>query len=165
MVSHWSLSDSKSSQFLRIVLCILNDLNNAVVWMVSTRHLISKSSSPCMNALVTAQRAPITIEITVTFMFHSFFHFPGKVFVHIPLLAFFLFYSVVNWDSKVHNSVSSLFLLLTIIRSGRLAEIRWSVCISKSQQSVSVSFSRTDSELCIYNLFTGSNSHFLHNFQ
>ena len=43
MVSHWSLSDDKSPQDSRIVLSILGDLNNAVIYMVSTRPLISKS--------------------------------------------------------------------------------------------------------------------------
>ena len=40
--------------------------------MVSTRPLISKSSSPCTNPLVTVPRASITIGITVTLMFHIF---------------------------------------------------------------------------------------------
>ena len=52
-------------------LSILADLNNAVVLMLSTRPLISKFSSICTNILVTVPRAPITIGITVTFMFHN----------------------------------------------------------------------------------------------
>ena len=52
------------------LLSILTDLNNPVVWMVSTRPLISKSSSPFTNP---APSAPITSGITVTFTFHSFF--------------------------------------------------------------------------------------------
>ena len=72
MVFHWSLSDSKSPQVSRCLLSILADLNNAVVWTVSTRLVISKSSSPCINLLVTVPRAPITIGIIVTFMFHRF---------------------------------------------------------------------------------------------
>ena len=47
MVSHWSLGDSKTPQVSRTLLSILADLNNAVVWMVSTRPLISKFSCPC----------------------------------------------------------------------------------------------------------------------
>ena len=74
MVSPWSLSDNKSPQVSRILLSILADLKNAVVWMVSTRPVISKYSSPCTNPLVTVPRAPITIDIIVTFMFHSFFN-------------------------------------------------------------------------------------------
>ena len=55
-----------------------------------------------------------------------------------------------------------LLLLLIIIRSGRLAEIRWSVCISKSQRSLCVSFFRTDSGLCVYHSFLFSSFTFLH---
>ena len=40
--------------------------------MVSTRPLISKSSSPFNNSSVTVPRAPIKIGINITFMFHSF---------------------------------------------------------------------------------------------
>ena len=64
--------------------------NNVVVWMVSTR-LISEFTSPFNNLLVTVPRAPITIGITVTFMFHSFFQFPSKVKV---LILFFQFLSI-----------------------------------------------------------------------
>ena len=67
-------------------------------------------------------------------------------------------------DRKLHNSASSLFLLLIIIRSGRLAEIRWSVCMSKSHWSLCVWFSRTDVGLWIYHLFVWSKLNFLHNF-
>ena len=74
MFSHWSLSDNKSSQVSRTLLSILANLNNAVVWMVSTRPVISKSSSPCTNPLVSVPRAPITIDVIVTFMFYNFFN-------------------------------------------------------------------------------------------
>ena len=60
MVFHWSLSDSKSPQVSRTLLSILAVLNNAVVWMVSTRPPISKSSSPFSNPLVTVPNTPIT---------------------------------------------------------------------------------------------------------
>ena len=74
MVFHWSLSDSKSPQVSRTFLSILAVLNNTAVWMVSTLLVISKSSSPFNNLLVTVPKAPITIGIIVTFMFHSFFN-------------------------------------------------------------------------------------------
>ena len=48
-----------------------------------------------------------------------------------------------------------------IIRSGLLAEIRWSVCMSKSYWSLLVSFSRTAAGLCIYHLFVWSNLNLL----
>ena len=77
---HWSLSDSKSPQVSRTLLGILAVLNNAVVWMVSTRPLTSKSSSPFSNHLVTVPNAPITIGIIVTcmsllFNFRIYFRF------------------------------------------------------------------------------------------
>ena len=74
MAFHWSLSDSKSPQVSRTLLSILAVLKNAVVWMVSTRPLTSKSSSPFSNPLVTVPNAPITIGIIVTCMFHGFFN-------------------------------------------------------------------------------------------
>ena len=164
MVFHWSLSDSKSPQVSRTLLSILTVLNNAVVWMASTRSPTSKSSSPFNNPLVIVPKAPITISIIVTFMFHVFFQFPCKVEVLILLFTFLQFYSVVSRDSKVLNFASSLFLLI-IKRSGLLAEIRWSVCMLKSHRSLCESLSRTDSGLYIYYLFVWSNLNFLHNSQ
>ena len=99
MVFHWSLSDSKSPQVSKTLLSILAVLNNAVVWMVSTRPPTSKPSSPFNNPSVTVPKAPITISIIVTFMFHSFLQFPRKVEVLILLFTFFQFYSVVSRDS------------------------------------------------------------------
>ena len=55
-------------------LSILANLNIAVVWMVSTSPLLSKSFSPYTKPLVTVTtNTPITIGITVTLMFHNFF--------------------------------------------------------------------------------------------
>ena len=68
------MSDSKFPRVTRTLLSILVVLNNVVVWMVSTRPFISKSSSLFNNLLVTAPKAPITIGIIVTFMFHNFFN-------------------------------------------------------------------------------------------
>ena len=58
-----------------------------------------------------------------------------------------------------------LCFLLTITRSGHLAEIRWSICMSRSPRILYVSFSRTDSGLCIYHLLAWSNFNLLHNSQ
>ena len=75
---HCSLSDSKSPQVSRTLLSILAVLNNAVVWMVSTRPPTSKSSSPFSNPSVTVPNAPITTGIIVTYTFHSFFNFLAR---------------------------------------------------------------------------------------
>ena len=74
MVFHWGLSDSKSPQVSRTLLSILAVFNNAVVWMVSTRSPTSKFSRPFNNPFVTVPKAPIIIDIIVTFMFHRFFN-------------------------------------------------------------------------------------------
>ena len=132
MVFHWSLSDSKSPQVFRTLLSILTVLSKAVVWMVSTRPPTSKSSCPFNNPLVTVLKAPITIGIIDTFMFHSFFPFLSKVDVLILLFIFFQFYSVVSRDSKVDNFANSLFfccwLLLGLVFWPRLGDP--SVCQS-----------------------------------
>ena len=114
MVFHWTLSDSNSHEVFQTLLSILADINNAVVWMVSARPLISKSSSPGINSLVTVPRAPITIGINVTFMFQCFFQFPSKVEVFILLFTFFQFFLVVSRYSKVHIFASSLFCWLLL---------------------------------------------------
>ena len=74
MVFYWKLSDNKLFffQVSWTLLTDLADLKNAVVWMISVRPLISKSSRLCSNPLVTVPSVLITIRVTVTFMFHSF---------------------------------------------------------------------------------------------
>ena len=67
-----SLSDSKSPQASRTLLSIPADLKNIVIWMVSSCHLISNSSSPFNKLLGLVPSAQITFGITVTFMFHCF---------------------------------------------------------------------------------------------
>ena len=64
MVFQLSLRDNKSPEVSGTLLSILAYLNNAVVWMVSARCLISKSSSPFINLLLTVA---ITIGIIFTF--------------------------------------------------------------------------------------------------
>ena len=77
---------------------------------------------------------------------------------------FFKFYFVVCWDGKILYSAGSLFLILFIItRSRRLVQTRWSVCISKSQRILYVSFLRADSELSIYHLSIWPNLIFFFN--
>ena len=125
MVTQWSLSESKSPQVPRTLLSILAYLNNAVFWMVSTRPLTSKSSSPGTNPLVTVTAEPITIGITVTFMFHSF----SVLWLGLGTYLSFHFLSVLpcsqlGQQSPLFGKFSSFFFFLTITRFGRLVEIR-----------------------------------------
>ena len=97
-IFHWSLSDSKSPPVSRTLLSSLVVLNNAAVWMVSTRPPTSNSSRPFNNPFVTVLKAPITIGIIVTFIFHSFFQFSRKVdyyyyyYYYLPLEIFLHYY-------------------------------------------------------------------------
>ena len=124
MVFDWS--NSKPPHISRTLLSILAVFNNAVIWMVSTRLPTSKSSSPFSNPLVTVSNAPITIDIIVTGMFHSFFQFHTKIEVLIILFTFFQFYFVISRDSKVHNFASSLLFVdyYSVWSSGRHSVIR-----------------------------------------
>ena len=57
-----------------------------------------------------------------------------------------------------------MFLFIST-RSGLLAEIRWSVCTTKSQRISCISFFWTESVLCRYHLVAWSNVSLLHNSQ
>ena len=123
MFLYWSLSDSKSSQVSRTLLSILAVLNNAVIWIVSTRLPTSKSSRPFNNPFVYCAKSTYHNWYNRHFHVPQLFQFSSKVEVLILLFTFFQFYSVVSRDSKVDNFANSLFLLV-IIRSGLLAEIK-----------------------------------------
>ena len=101
-------------------------------------------------------------KVNIQHMFHSFFNSLAR-----SKYLFFQFNSVISRNGKIDNFANSLFFfffLLSIIRSVLLAEIRWSVCTSKSHRSLCVSFSRTGARLCICHLFVWSYLNFLHIF-
>ena len=111
MVFHGSLSDSKSLPVSRTLLSIMSDLNRVVVWMVSTRPLICKSSRPFNNSSVTVPKAPIAIGKNVTFMFHCFF----SSLTRSRYLSFFSFsFNFTQWSTGTAKStilqVLSFFL-------------------------------------------------------
>ena len=122
MFFHWSLSDSMSPQVSMTLLRILAVLNNIVVWMVSTRPPISKSSSPFSHPLVTVPKAPITIGVIVTCLFHSFFNSLARS----RYLSFFShsFSFILSSTGTAKSTILQVpFFLLIIIRSGLFAEM------------------------------------------
>ena len=129
-------------------------------WSPLVRQLPSPPV-PFSNPLVTVPNAPITIGIIVTFMFHSF-SIPLQGRGTYPSFHILLVLFCGQLGQHSPQSFKFSFLLLIITRSGLLAEIWWSVCMSKSQRSLCGSFSRTGAGLCIYYLFVWSNSNFLH---
>ena len=169
MVFHWSLSDNVFSQVFRTLLSILADLNKTVVWMASSRPLISMSSSLCTNSLVTVARDPIRIGITVTLMFHSIFTSVARTRYSS---LFSISFDFTPWSARTaipwlgtQGSLFFFFFFFFFFWPGRLAEIRWSDYISKSHKILCVSFSRMNSGLGIYHLLVWSNLNLLHNSQ
>ena len=69
MVFYWSLIDNKSSQVFRTLLSILVDLDDVIVWMISTCPSISNTSSPLTKPFGIFPSAPVIIGITVTITF------------------------------------------------------------------------------------------------
>ena len=88
---------------------VLNVLNNVVVWMVSTRSLISKSSCPFKNLLVTVPKTLVTIGLIFTLTFHSFFNSLARLWY----LSFFsLSFSFILLSAGEAKSTLLLLLLL-----------------------------------------------------
>ena len=104
----WSLRDSKFPQVSKTRLNIRANLYSTVVWMASN-VCISYPASPCSNSLVTLPRAPITLGITVTFMFNSFsvlLQGPGTFFT-------FCLASIVLCNLKIRQSPQRGFLFVS----------------------------------------------------
>ena len=107
MVFHWSLNDSKSPQISRILLSILSVLNNTVIWVVCTRPPNSKFSKSFNNSLVTVTKAPLTIGLIVTFIFHSLF----SSLARLKYLSFFSHsFSYIQWSTGTAKSTILQFL-------------------------------------------------------
>ena len=87
----WSLSDIKSPHVNRTLLSI----NNAVVCMVSSLFLIVNSSSFISQPLRIIPNVPITIGITITFMFHSLSYSSWD------------FYTCIHWWSSIEVCVTA----------------------------------------------------------
>ena len=147
MVFHWSLRDSKSPQVSNTLLNLLADLSLNGLHSSCYFQLHKSLYQSFGNCTKSTSYNWYNRHLHVP----HFLQFLGKVVVFIPLFTFFQLYSVISQDSKVHNSAGFLFLLI-FIRSGRLAEIRWSVCITKSQRCWCVSFSMTDAGFFIVTL-------------
>ena len=124
--------------------------------MVSTRPLISKS---CTNPLVIVPKAPITIGITVSFVFHSFFSSLARSWY---LSFFWLSFNFTLWSAgtakfTIRQVFFLLFLFFYWLSLGLVVRPRFGdLFVSQNP------FSLTDSGLYIYHLFVWSNFNFLH---
>ena len=80
------------------------------------RYDTKQSDGEASEMLVTVPSAPITIVITVTFIFNCFFlQFSSKVLVFISLFSFFQFYPVVNRNGKVNCSAWTAFFFFCFV--------------------------------------------------
>ena len=112
MISHLGLSESQSSPVSTILLGVLADLSNVVVWMISIRPLISNSSSPCSQPLGIVPSPEIRIGIT----FHSFLYSLTRS-TYASFFSCFDFHSVVCLNGQVYPSANFLWLSFFISRS------------------------------------------------
>ena len=106
--------------------CILVDLNNAVVWVVSIHPPIFHSSSPLSKSLRTVPSCSVIINITITQIFHNFLSFLARS-KYLSLLSFSLIFCCgsLGWQKKrKHTLKFSFFFFLIITRSSLLAGIR-----------------------------------------
>ena len=122
-------SNSISLQVSRTLLCILADLNYVVAWIVFNCSLIFMSSSSPLESI---PRAQIIFGITAAFIFNNSLSSLARSRV---LISFFAFFYFTLWSTGM---AKSWIVLLIITRSGRLAAIRWSVCISTTPKSLSI---------------------------
>ena len=160
MFTYWSLSDSKSSpQISMNFLSILVDLKYAVIWIISSRSFISKSSCSCTNPSVTIER---TNYNWYNRHFHVpwFFQFPCKVQILISLLFSLNF---TRWSAGTEKS--TIWHVLFCFCWQSLGLVVWprlgDLFVSQNPCKVCVSFSNTGSWLCTYYLFLLSKLKFL----
>ena len=120
MAFHWSLSDSKSLQVSRTLLCILADLNNNLVWIISTHPLISKFP---VSVLWWQYRVRQLLLVSLSLLCSLVF---SALKQGLDTFLSFRFLSVLPCGQLERQSplFSVFFFLLTVTRSGRPAEIR-----------------------------------------
>ena len=151
MVYHWSVNESEFPQVSRTLLSILTNLNNTVVWMVSTCPVTCKSFNLFTNSKVSIPSISITTDITVPFIFHRFILvFKQRLVTYLLFRFIFLLARPQGRQSPLFGWLS--FFLLTISWPGDLPAIRRFISPSKSQRIVFVSFSWKNSRLCIHHL-------------
>ena len=77
---HWNLNDTKSPHVTRILFSMLADLINAIFGIVSACPQIYNPTIFFIQPLGILPSAPVTICITVTFMFHCYYLFNHRNF-------------------------------------------------------------------------------------
>ena len=115
-------------------------------------------SSKCFVSFILWRVFPsllVSLVVAVFLCASSLISYPGFLF-----LVGFL--GQQEWQSLLFGKFSFAVVVVVVFHyhSNRLAEIKWYVCIWKSQIGLFVSFSKTDSRLWICHLFVWSNLNF-----
>ena len=153
LVFHRNLSDNKSSQVCRTFLSVLTDLKNAVVW--SFWQLFQTRTNICYHRHPHVPQFFFFFGFLLCFVLFFFRSLArSKYFVYFSLSFIFTLWSAgtsksTRWQFLIFFLIY-LFILWINIRSSLVALIRWPVCITKSLGILYVSYSRTDSGLCMY---------------
>ena len=151
-------------QVSKTLLSILADFNNTIVWIISSRLLIFKSSSPCISPLLIVPRALITISITVTFMFQSFFSSLARFRY---LSHFSLPFNFILWSAGTSKSTIWQVLFFCCCCWLSLGLVLWSrldnPAVSQNPSEVCTSHSSGQMLSCAYTICSYFN--FLHNSQ
>ena len=148
MVFHWNLSDSKSPRVSRTPLSIL-----AIVGMVSVPPSISTPLVPLLILWRSLQVHQLQLVLQSLSWSFAFFSSLSRS-VYLSLFLFSLIFNL--WSTGTAKFSFSFFFFITITRSS----IRYLYL-----KILCVSFSRSDSGLCIYYLVVWSNFNFLHSSQ
>ena len=134
--------------------------------MVSTCPLISKSASTFTNPLEIVPSAPITISITVPFIFHCLFFssLARSTYLSLYSLSFnAVLWSVGTTKSTIRQVLFSFFLFFFRLSLGVVIWSR-SADLFVSQNPRELWKSHSPEQILCWALFVWSNLNFLHNF-
>ena len=127
---------SQDFQRQQISSCFLDHSQCSGCSKKKTALVLTVSTRPFNNHFVTVPKAPITIDIIVTFMFHRFFNFLARS-RYISFISFS--FNFILWAAGTAKAtiVQVPYFLLIIIRSGFLTEIKLYISRSKCHRSLS----------------------------
>ena len=140
------------NKFLQISstsLRILVGCNSTVVCNSTILVFIPISFSRFGNLDGVVPSAPIITGITFKFIFNSFFSSIANSW-YFCIFSFSFSSTLVSYGTAKSIIWHFLPFFSTMIISGRLASITWSVCIEKSHRILYTSFSRTACGSCSY---------------
>ena len=127
--------------------------------MFTTCFLIFKSYSPSTGHRKIVPSAIITNGIIVTFMFLWFCFYSLVKFRYLFLFSFSFHFTL--WSAEMAKStIWNVLFFYWLSQGPRLRDL---IVSQNSREILCISFSRTNSGLCIYHLFVWSNFNFLHN--